>query len=287
MSRSAHRDSAEPSSRFRPISAKSWVVGVRRIGAALAPAALVIVVWWLTAEFITFVRAVPFPTPYTTFERLMDLLSGASLLDRSIYAHTLSSLSRWAIGFFTAATAGLLFGLVAGWWPLVERTAMPSVHVIQLVPGLAWIPVAILLFGIGEHATFFMIAVTAFAPIAINVVGGVKRVDENYVRAARMMGASGLTLFVRVLLPGALPQILSGLRTGLGNGWRVLVAAEMIVGTGAGLGYAIIQSRWTLDYPAAFVCIVVICIIGLLVERCLFAPLERRTVERWGLPRAV
>jgi ABC-type nitrate/sulfonate/bicarbonate transport system permease component len=79
--------------------------------------------------------------------------------------------------------------------------------------------------------------------------------------------------------------MLSGLRVGLGNGWRVLVAAEMIVGAGTGLGYSIIQARWTLDYTSAFGCIVVIGVIGLVVEQFVFVPLETRTVEQWGLPR--
>ncbi len=265
----------------RPISSYSC-----RTLYSLAPLLLILAVWYGVAWIVTWLRGVPFPTPADTGMRLIDMLGGQPLLDRSIYTHTVASLLRWAVGFFAAATAGILFGMAAGWWRPVERIAMPSVHILQLVPGLAWIPVAILMFGIGEGATLFMIAITAFAPIAINVVNGVKRVDEMYVRAARMMGASNRMLFLRVLLPGALPHIVSGLRVGLGNGWRVLVAAEMIVGSGAGLGYAIIQSRWTLDYPGAFVCLVIICAVGLVVERLIFVPLERRTVERWGMQRA-
>lgn len=261
-------------------------INIRGVGMTVAPILLVLIGWQIVATTIFYVREVPFPTPYSTLTRMLQLMGGEHLLDHSIYAHTLDSLGRWGVGFIAAAGAGMAFGLAAGWWPTVERLSMPSVHIIQLIPGLAWIPVAILIFGIGERATFFMISITAFAPIAINAVSGVKRVDETYVRAARMLGASRRTLFLRVLIPGALPQILSGLRIGLGNGWRVLVAAEMIVGTGTGLGYSIIQARWTLDYPAAFVCIAVICIIGLLVERCILAPLERHTVERWGLSRA-
>jgi ABC-type nitrate/sulfonate/bicarbonate transport system permease component len=131
-----------------------------------------------------------------------------------------------------------------------------------------------------------MIAVTALPPIIINATAGVKGVSDMYLRAARMMGASDRTLFVRVLLPGALPHILSGLRVGLANGWRVVVAAEMIVGTGTGLGYSIFQTKWSMDYSGGFACIVAICIIGLMVERGILLPLERRTVERWGLARS-
>jgi len=246
---------------------------------------LIIAVWQATAVGVTFWRNVPFPTPWVTGLRVIGALGGEPMVDHTLLRHTADSLGRWIAAFGTGAVAGVGFGLMAGWWRPFEQLTMPAVHILQLVPGLAWIPVAILIFGVGEKATFFMIALTVFAPVVINVVAGVKRVDVMLLRAARMLGAGSRALFLRVLIPGALPQILSGLRVGLGNGWRVLVAAEMIVGTGTGLGYAIVQARWTLDYAAAFVCIIVICLVGLATEHLVFRPLEKMTVERWGLAR--
>lgn len=99
----------------------------------------------------------------------------------------------------------------------------------------------------------------------------------------RLCGAGPWALFVTVFLPGALSHLLSGLRIALGAAWRVLVAAEMIVGSGDGLGYAITQSRWTMDYASAFACIAIIAMLGLGMERLVLLPLERRTVERWGV----
>lgn len=250
-----------------------------------ASLALLLLCWTFVAWSVEWTRGVMFPTPLDTAVKLVGLVSGEQFLGYSLYTHVASSLGRWLSGFLVAVIAGLLTGMAVGRWSSVERLLMPSIHVLQLVPGLAWIPVAILIFGIGNGATHFMITVTAFAPIVINVAGGVKRVDEMYIRAARMLGLGNRMLFLNVLLPGALPHILSGLRIGLGNSWRVLVAAEMIVGSGTGLGYAIIQSRWTLDYAGAFVCIVIICAIGLTIDRLLFIPLERRTIELWGLKR--
>lgn len=255
----------------------------QRVVMPLATAALVLGSWQATAMFITSVRGVEFPTPWETAVSLGKLLAGQQLVQCSIYRHVLDSLGRWAGGFGIAATAGVLYGLVAGWNRTLEALTVPIIHMLQLVPGLAWIPVALLLFGIGERATVFMIAVTAFAPIAMNVLSGVKRVDGTYVRAGRMLGAGGADLFLRVLVPASLPSILTGLRIGLGNSWRVLVAAEMVVGTETGLGYAIIQSRWTLDYHSAFACLAIICALGLILERCVFSAVERVTVERWGL----
>lgn len=153
----------------------------------------------------------------------------------------------------------------------------------QVIPGLAWIPVAILLFGLNQAATVAIITLTTFPAVAIAGVMGVRSVDARYVRAARMCGAGPWALFATVFLPGALPHLLSGLRIALGAAWRVLVAAEMIVGSGDGLGYAIIQSRWTMDYASAFACIAIIATLGLGMERLVLLPLERRTVERWGL----
>jgi len=253
----------------------------------LIPVFIIILLWQVTAMLVTGIRGVPFPGPRETIVKLGALIGGQPLSDHTLYRHVVDSLARWLMGFGIAALSGIAYGLVAGWVRRVEDATYPILHLLQLIPGLAWIPVAILIFGIGEAATIFMIAVTAFTPVAINVLTGVKQLDTTFVRAARMMGAGRGAMFVQVLLPGSLPAILSGLRIGLGNGWRVLVAAEMIVGTGTGLGYSIIQARWTLDYTAAFACVGVICIIGLLIEQFIFNPLEKRTVQRWVLERDV
>jgi ABC-type nitrate/sulfonate/bicarbonate transport system permease component len=260
-------------------------------GLLIGVASLVIplLLWWGVAALVTHLRkdlGMPFPTPLDTYHRLVELLRGKPLAEFTLYQHLTDSVRRWAIGFSLAMGLGVGLGLLFGWSRLLERISMPTVTILQLIPGLAWIPVAILLFGISERTTIFMITATSLAPIIINTTAGVKGVSESLVRAARMMGADNRTLFLRVLLPGSLPHLLSGLRVGFANAWRVLVAGEMVVGSGTGLGYSIIQARWNLDYTSAFVCVAIICLIGLVVERGLLLPLERRTVERWGLARA-
>lgn len=247
------------------------------------PLAIVLAIWQIAAEAVIHLRGVPFPSPWQTFFRLVLLLAGDQLSNHSLYVHIGSSLYRWLIGFAIAASLGISYGLIAGRVKLFELATSKIPQVLLLIPGLAWIPVAILLFGVGETATIFMIAISAFAPVAINVLSGIKNIDRQLIRAAEMLGAGKNTLFFQVLIPAALPSVLSGLRIGLGTGWRVLVAAEMVVGTGTGLGYSIIQARWTLDYASSFACIAVICIIGLLFEQVFFKQLERRTVERWTL----
>ena len=265
------------------IASRSGGSRLARLGWGLSAAVFGIGLWQIVAWGVTVARGVPFPTPLECLLALRHLLLGAVFLENSIYHHLQVSLSRWAQGFGIGLSAGLLYALVAGWWRPVRMVTMPSVEVLQVVPGLAWIPVAILLFGLNQTATVAMIALTAFPAVAIAGVMGVQSVDKRFVRAARMCGAGPLSLFATVFLPGALPHLLSGLRIALGAAWRVLVAAEMIVGSGDGLGYAIIQSRWTMDYVSAFVCIAIIALLGLGLERLVLTPLERRTVKRWGL----
>jgi ABC-type nitrate/sulfonate/bicarbonate transport system permease component len=275
----------------RAVSAPIVEFASRRVtwqAAAIATASVAapLIIWWLVALIAQQVRHTAFPTPYDTYLRLDGLVRGKLMNDFPLHRHVADSLRRWGVGFGLAMVLGISSGLLLGWSRLLERLSMPTVTVLQLVPGLAWIPVAMLLLGVNESATIFMIAVTALAPIIINTTAGVKGVDEMFLRAGRMMGANDRTLFLRVLLPGSLPHLLSGLRVGFANGWRVLVAGEMIVGTGTGLGYSMIQARWNLDYAGAFVCIAIICAIGLIVERGILLPLERRTVSRWGLARS-
>ncbi len=249
----------------------------------LAPLLIVVLVWQMTAEIVMLYRGVAFPTPWQILIRLAELAGGHPLASHTVYTHISSSLQRWLAGFSLAALLGTTYGLLAGHFRTFAAMTAGIPQVVLLVPGLAWIPVAILLFGIGETATIFMIVMAAFAPIAVNVQAGINGVDLRLIQAARMLGAGKAVLFFQVLIPAALPAILSGWRIGLGTGWRVLVAAEMVVGTGTGLGYSIIQARWTLDYASSFACIAVICGIGLILERGVFRQVEKRTLERWTL----
>lgn len=239
--------------------------------------------WQGLAWVVISARGVPFPTPAECAVTLLELLGGSLFLEHSIYHHTGVSFVRWVEGFGIGLGGGVVYALVAGGSSSIRKITMPTIEVLQVIPGLAWIPVAILIFGLNHKATVAMIALTAFPAVAIAGVMGVCSVDVRYVRAGRMCGAGPLALFFTVFLPGAMPHFLSGLRIALGAAWRVLVAAEMIVGSGDGLGYAIIQSRWTMDYVSAFVCIGIIAVLGMALERLLLTPLERCTVRRWGL----
>lgn len=217
---------------------------------------LAFVLWEALVAGLEYFRGVPFPGPGEVFRESILLISGREkLLGHSFMAHIEASLSRWAEGYFTGLAAGLFLGLVMAVAPRVEAVLSPLIFLIHLVPGLAWIPVVILIAGIGPSTTVLLIALTAFPPITISLIGGIRAVPDEYITVSGMCGDSMLRRFFCVQLPAALPHLMSGLRLALANSWRVVVAAEMVVGSGVGLGYSIIQSRWTLDYSSAFVCI--------------------------------
>ena len=249
----------------------------------LMPILFILTGWEIVAQLTIHIKEVPFPTPIITSQRLIQLMTGKLFLQHTLYGHLIASLLRWGTGFILGTISGIILSTFISRSLLWQRIMMPLIYILQLIPGLAWIPIAILLFGIGEASTIFMIFVIALVPVIINMVAGIRNVEEMYVKAAQMMGANSRTIFFQILLPGSLPHLLSGLRVAVASSWRVVIAAEMVVGTGSGLGYSIIQARWNLDYASAFVCIIIICIVGLIIEKLLFERIERLTIQRWGL----
>jgi ABC-type nitrate/sulfonate/bicarbonate transport system permease component len=246
---------------------------------------IIISLWQLAATFVIHARGVSFPTPLETFQRLGDLFSGTPLYGKTIGAHLTSSLIRWGIGYGLAVAIGLMMGMVLGASRSSHDIGMPAIYVLQLIPGLAWLPIALLIFGLGETATIFMIFMTALPPVIINTTGGIMSVPKIYTNAAEMMGLRRGEIFFKVMIPASMISITNGFRIGFANGWRVLIAAEMIVGVSVGLGYSLIQARWSLDFEAALACIVIICFIGLIIEKVIFTVIEKKVMEQLGLSK--
>lgn len=248
---------------------------------------IVLIIWqvfaWVYNDVLD--RAVlRFPAPMETFAMLWDFLfEGRTLLGYTIYDHIMASLGRWMVAFALATAVGLVLGSVLGYSTALFPVGIVPVSVFQMIPGLAWLPIALLLFGLGSNAAVFIIFAVSSVVITIGVAGGIRRVPPVVIRAAKMMGADDLTLFRKVLIPYATVDIINSLRVGMGSAWRVLIAAEMVVGTGIGLGYAITMTKDLLNYVGSFACIVIICIIGLLLDKVLFAEIEKYARHRLGM----
>jgi NitT/TauT family transport system permease protein len=192
----------------------------------------------------------------------------------------LYSLYRVALGYVVASVLAIPLGLLMGWSARLLRLIRPLVEVVRPIPPLAWIPIAILWFGIGIKSAAFIIFLGAFFPILLNTIAGVLSINPILVEAARTLHAKEKDIFYKVLLPGSVPSIFVGMRIGVGIGWMTLVAAEFTgVKEGYGLGYMIMTARDIQRPDEILAGMLVIGLIGLLVDIGL-RTIESRTI-RW------
>ena len=198
-----------------------------------------------------------------------------------IWAYMGDSLRRVALGFGLAAAVGIPLGLTLGWYPAANRVVNPVMQMLRPISPIAWIPVAILMFGVGEVTPVFLIFLSAVFPIMVACSSGVSNVPAIYRRAGRNFGLTAPQLLTRVVFPAALPQILVGLRIALGIAWLVMVAAEMIA-VDSGLGYLVIDSRNSgKRYDLVVAAMLMIGAIGLALDLGFRRVREIRSV-RWG-----
>ena len=188
-------------------------------------------------------------------------------------------LKREASAFVIAATA-IPLGIAMGWWRRVYNQVNPIMEILRPIPPLAWIPLSILWFGIGDEQNEFIIFLGMFFPILVNTIVGVKNIDPNLVRAARSLGAPEHKVLTRIVLKGSLPQIITGVRIGLGVGWMALVAAEL-VGANSGLGFLINDARSMLRTDTIIAGMLTIGVVGLLIDTAIRV-LGRRLLP-WSL----
>jgi NitT/TauT family transport system permease protein len=200
--------------------------------------------------------------------------------------HAAETLYRLVLGFAIAAAAGVLVGILMGRYRRAEDLLLPLVSIGGPIPGLAYAPLFLLWFGLGDTGSIVLVAFVASFPVIVNSWTGVKAVKEIWLRAAQAMGADERRLFRHVILPGALPYILTGCRLGLAQAWRILVAVEMLAAVPWGLGWLIFGAREFLNTDAMLAGIAVIGVIGLALEKLVFQRLENYTVVRWGMVAA-
>lgn len=237
-------------------------------------ASALFLVLWRYAVLWTGTRV--FPSPGEVEHGLAQLVHGGVL-----WRDIIDSLRRVAIGYFAAVGFGIPLGLLFGWYPELNQVVNPVVQILRPISPIAWIPVAILFFGVGDDAAVFLVFLGAFFPIVVTCVDAVANVPLIYRRAGSNFGLTAPQLLARVVFPAALPQILVGLRIALGIGWLVVVAGEMIA-VDSGLGFLIIDSRNSgKRYDLVVGAMLLIGLIGLILD-VLFRRLETIKPVRWG-----
>jgi NitT/TauT family transport system permease protein len=209
------------------------------------------------------------------------------LLSGVLLWHVVYTLYRVLFGFLLACLGGVGIGILMGRLQRVERFCVPLVSVLMPIPSLAWVPVFILWFGLGNAATIALVFYAAIFPVIFNTWTGVRSINRLWIRSAEAMGADEKTLFRKVVLPGSLPFIIAGFRQAFARAWIAVVGGEMIAATSWGLGWVIFDSKEFLNTDVMLASLAVIGVVGLVFERLIFQTLERRTVGRWGMVKAV
>ena len=234
--------------------------------------ALLIALWW----FIVARSDSPiFPTPWQVVTGAWELVE-----DGTLAQHIGASVFRVAIGFGLAFLVAIPLGLWMGWVSGAYYTLNPLFQMMRPISPIAWIPVAILWFGVGNMSPIFLIFISSVFPMIVQTTVGVRTIDRRYLRAAANFGVSRSVLFRQVVIPAVLPEIIVGMRIGLGVAWLVVVAAEMIA-LHSGLGYMIIDSRNAGNrYDLVIAGMIIIGLIGLMLDG-IMRLLESMKVVRW------
>jgi len=249
---------------------------LKRIAPSLLVLAAIIAVWWLA---VVLTESAIFPTPWQVVTGAWELAR-----DGTLWEHIGASLLRVGVGFGMAAVLAIPLGLWMGWVAGAYRMFNPIFQMLRPISPIAWIPIAILWFGVGDLSPIFLIFISSVFPMIVQTTSGVHTIERRYLRAAANFGVSRSVLFRRVVIPAVLPEIIVGMRIGIGVAWLVVVAAEMIA-LRSGLGYLIMDSRNAGNrYDLVIASMIIIGLIGLLLDSGTRL-LERLKPVRWRYVR--
>ncbi len=242
----------------------------------LLVAAVFILIWHFAVKLS---GSTIFPKPHQVLTGMVELTRKGVLLK-----YIVASLFRVSAGFLLALLVGIPLGLLLGWFVRAFQAFNPIIQVLRPISPIAWIPVAILWFGVSDLAPIFLIFLASLFPIMTATMSAVQNIQLVYLRAARNFGVKRLTLFKKVIFPAAVPQIITGVRIALGVAWLVVVAAEMIA-VNSGLGFLIIDARNAgMRYDLVLAGMMLIGLIGLTLDY-LVRRLENMEEVRWGFNR--
>ncbi|WGK56902.1 taurine ABC transporter permease TauC [Pantoea sp. SS70] len=250
----------------------------RQFSLSLLSVGLLLLLWWAITA-LGLVAPLFLPPPQVVLQKLILIASPQGFMDATLWQHLGASLARMLVALFFAALIGIPVGIAMGLSPAIRGLLDPLIELYRPVPPLAYLPLMVIWFGIGETSKILLIYLAIFAPVTLSTLAGVKNAQQVRIRAAQALGASRWQLLRYVILPGALPEILTGLRIGLGVGWSTLVAAELIAAT-RGLGFMVQSAGEFLATDVVLAGIAVIALIAFGLELGLRA-LQRR-VTPWN-----
>lgn len=220
-----------------------------------------------------------FPSPLEVGQTLWLLIK-----DNTLFVAITSSLQRLAFGYTISVVTGVLIGLIIVRYKYIDENFRSLILGLQTLPSIVWLPFSILWFGLNESAIIFVIAIGSIFAISISTESGIKNANPLFIRAAKTMGASGAKLYWNVIIPAALPSIISGMKQGWSFAWRALMAGEMLIGA-KGLGQVLMVGRELGDISQVVAVMLVIVIVGLVIDKLAFGRIEDDIRHKWGLNR--
>jgi ABC-type nitrate/sulfonate/bicarbonate transport system permease component len=241
----------------------------------------ILLVWQLMSQLLDLELLLP--PPLTVLRNVVATLTISEehwLYGPNIYVHLWHSFLRAMAGFGSAALIAIPMGLVVGRMVTIREFVLPSIKGVYPIPGIAWIPLAILWFGLGDAAVIFVVFATTFFPMFFSTEAGARQISPVILDAGRCFGARGLALFFRVILPATVPFIITGLRISLGGAWRMIVAGEMLASQD-GIGYFLMESRFQFKAVDLMTAMILVAIVGYATEKVIVDTIEKRTLEKW------
>src|SRR5271165_1222092 len=254
----------------------------RRIVRGAVGIAVLLAIWQAmsVAYDLQLILPPPLAVASTIFNTLTMHYEQPWLYGPNIYEHLASSFVRAISGFTIAAVFAIPLGLLVGRFRAVREYVDPVIRSLYPIPGIAWIPLAILWFGLGDAAVIFVVFATTFFPMFFSTEAGARQINPIILDAGRCFGARGVTLFLRIVLPATVPYIITGLRISLGGAWRMIVAGEMLASQD-GIGYVLMESRFQFKAVDLMTAMILVAIVGYATEKLIVDTIEKRTLEKW------
>ncbi|HHW41642.1 MAG TPA: ABC transporter permease [Syntrophomonadaceae bacterium] len=232
---------------------------------------LLLVIWQLAAHH--YASDLLLPPPRKTLVALVQAVQKPEIIN-----NLLITLRRVATGFIYAVVIGLPLGYLMGYSKAALKILEPIVSSLRQVPIMAWVPLTIVWFGLGDGPTVFLIAFSGVFPILLNTIAGVQSISQDYYNAARSMGAGPVSILLHIIVPGSLPDVLTGMRLGLGAGWMSVICAEFIA-TSAGFGFAMVEAQTRMQTDTLIALMIISALVGFTMDSGI--RLFRRIVTRW------
>jgi len=233
--------------------------------------------YYIAVDVLEICKPYSTPSPLGVFERLTDLCSDGSLLEA-----TFNSLLRGISGYLIAVLIGFALGFCINHFKYLQKNLKPILLGIQTLPSVCWVPFSILWFGLSTKAILFVVIMGSAFGIAISVDNAIKNINPIYVKVAKTMGAGKKQIYMKVILPACLPELVSGLKQGWSFSWRALMSGEVMT-TSIGLGQTLITGRDLADINQVTLVMIVIVVVGIIIDKCIFSHIEHSLLKKRGM----